>query len=247
MPLWIGSPTDVRQDDAARQALADTNDIAHYDQDTGITKVPHERWLQAQDFEATGWLRCWTGEHDDRNHEHAALFDGYRALGEDLGDVLEVGCGPFTQLQTIIRPGNQRHIKTVTLLDPLLSRYLSHPHCFYRSCQFLDLPTTFLPIQAETLQDREVYDTVISINVLEHVQDAQQVLDNIWQALRPGGTIVLGERAWDRYDPQELYDAGHPIRVTTRFLHAFRDRFRVQFKNGTYFIGVKPTLERGEG
>ena len=44
-----------------------------------------------------------------------------------------------------------------------------------------------LPIRAEELAVRDAYDFAFSINVLEHVDDVEGVLDRVVEALRPGG------------------------------------------------------------
>lgn len=70
----------------------------------------------------------------DRNQEHEIGFNYYADVPLNLGNVLEVGCGPFTQLITIL---NNRAAKSITLLDPLLNSYLSLPNCTYKDKRLL--------------------------------------------------------------------------------------------------------------
>jgi SAM-dependent methyltransferase len=43
----------------------------------------------------------------------------------------------------------------------------------------------------EELAYREEFDTVLVVNVLDHVRAPDRVLDRCWRALRPGGTLVV--------------------------------------------------------
>jgi hypothetical protein len=110
MPVWVGSPEDVRHDQDALAALLAKNDQRFYNPTLGVVRVDVRRWLAAQGYESRGWLHCWSDQADDRSDDHAALFDGYKALKNDLGWVLEIGCGPFTQLKTILKGRTAHHI-----------------------------------------------------------------------------------------------------------------------------------------
>ena len=52
-------------------------------------------------------------------------FRRYRSLPSRLGHVLELGCGPFTQLKGILQQtGREWEVDSVTLADPILVCYL---------------------------------------------------------------------------------------------------------------------------
>ena len=76
-----------------------------------------------QEWEAALWSASAAGVTTDRNEHHKRHFDNYAEVPRQLGHVVEVGCGPFTQLQTIL-PGRPRPA-SITLLDPLLEKYAS--------------------------------------------------------------------------------------------------------------------------
>lgn len=237
MPTWVGSPERVCEGAEAEANIAQVNDGKYYTQpELGIIKVDWDRWKAAQNFERQGWTVCWSDSQSDRNHEHHALFKGYEALPRHLGHMIEVGCGPFTQSATILETHTA---DSITLLDPLLESYPGLPHCSYKSGKLRGLPTTFMPFMAELLEDKEKYDTLVCINVLEHVMDAYLVLDNIHQALKPGGILVMGERTHDEFEPHKSYDVGHPICIKTPVLQAYKCRFNILYENGDYFIGTK--------
>lgn len=221
--IWIGSPTDVRYQKDAEAALIKINDSKYWDDENGIITVDHDRWKKAQQFESAGWLTHWRDANSDRNDEHQRGFNNYAAVPKNLGDVIEIGCGPFTQLKTIQQ---NRKIISVTLLDPLLERYHQLPNCTYKDGQFMDLPTTLICTPAEQLKPVGKFDTAICINVLEHVQDVPKILLALHQCLRPKGILIFGERVYDGLNINDIYDIGHPVRmkkiVVTDFLKQFR-------------------------
>lgn len=244
--IWIGSPLDVRQGANADEALANKSDAEFWDDETGITKVDHQRWKDAQKFESEGWLHHWRTASSDRNDIHRDGFDGYKDVPQDLGRVLEIGCGPFTQLQTIMEG---RTITDVTLLDPLLEQYKQLPHCAYKENKFRDYKTKLICSQAENLHGIEEMDTAICINVLEHVQDVGLILSKLHRIIKPGGIVIFGERCYDGLDINAVYDVGHPIRVKMKVFQdweeAFEPLYRVVPTLGNplaqehYFIGKK--------
>lgn len=235
--IWVGGPDDVRHGEAAKSALAQCNDSRYWTAESGVVRVDRERWQAAQRYEARGWLECWRGVAGDRNDEHLAGFNGYANLKHNLGSVLEMGCGPFTQLQTILRDRIATHI---TLLDPLLKQYRSLAHCPYKNGTFYGYPADLRAVMGEELLDTETFDTIICINVLEHVMDAEVVLNNIHRALKSGGTLVFGERHYDQRNQLLVYDVGHPILVHKIVLDRFKSRFTPIYDNDIYFIGTKP-------
>lgn len=236
---WVGSPETIHTGEAAAKAILTQNDNKYYNHKTGITQVDIERWNQAQKFEKQGWLECWPYAADDRSQEHLHLFNNYTALKPNLGNLIEIGCGPFTQSQTIIK---NRTITHITLSDPLLESYKQLQHCPYKTGQFLNHPTTLRTEMAEHITDTETYDTLICINVLEHVQNANTILQVIHKALKKNGTLILGERTFDNLNPMESYDIGHPIHIKSCIIHNFTKQFQIIYQNQEhtgYFIGNK--------
>jgi len=233
-PIWIGSPIDVRSGDTALEALAKDNDQHYWQEDVGIVQVDEQRWKQAQQYEADTWMKHHLSASSDRHYEHAKLFNNYQALPDNLGDLLEIGCGPFTQTSMI----TQRHTaKSITLLDPLLEQYKQHPHCLYNK---LSPAPTLIAKRGEDLDLVGQFDTIICINVLEHVQDAMKVLANIKRALKSGGIIIMGETTYDGLNVNITYDVGHPIRVKSAVLNDFKKDMVILFINGDYFIAKQP-------
>lgn len=237
--LFISSPNDVLRGDAARVALEDTNDTFYHTEGKGVLSVPPDRWQQAQAYERDTWLTHGLMLTEDRNAEHAANFGNYEVLPTHLGDVIELGCGPFTNWRLIQR---NHTADDVTLLDPLADEYQAHhPHCSYRFGGEIDnrsYPVRWVNSAIENFVTKSKFDTVIMVNVLPHCFDIDGVFQWINSHLKRGGHLILGEPARD-IDPAELYDVGHPLSFNQGVIDAFLKGYRAKFHNGDYFIGVK--------
>lgn len=127
--VHIDSNVNILHGEEARQRLAQENDRAYLTNGRGVTRVDHTRWKKAQQAEHTHWFHHSITADSDRNEGHFEGFNGYRALrGRQFENAIELGCGPFTNMRLI---ADVCRVKQTTLLDPLIARYLSHPHCGY--------------------------------------------------------------------------------------------------------------------
>ncbi len=245
-PLFISSPVSVLTGDAARVALETTNDSAYYIEGKGVLSVPLERWQYAQAYERYTWLTQGLSLTEDRNTEHAAGFDGYKSLPQNVGHIIEVGCGPFTNMIHIIP---DRETNSISLLDPLASSYLRHPHCTYRDGTLLKRSVELIPFAIEMYHHhsyggqfntpyKQQYDTVVMVNVLSHCLDAATVFTWVNAHLMWGGSLVFHEPARD-IDVRSVWDVGHPLSYTQDVIDEFLSGYIPTYKNGDYFIGVK--------
>lgn len=234
MAVWIGAPNCVHTGQSARLLLEKDNDYRFHSSEFGIIKINRNRWIKAQQYELNGWTKYWLDKNNDRADEHARLFNDYIDLPINLGSVCEVGCGPFTQLQTISR---NRVLTEVTLIDPLIDHYRKLINCPYANGSFNDLPTKLITNILENFTN-EKFDTVICINVIEHVRDAILALGNILKIIKSNGILIFGERSHDDFDPKEHFDVGHPIRLKTPILQEFKEKFNNSYHNDYYFIGT---------
>lgn len=234
MPIFVADPVTVYQGEEARQRLQDTND-AEFAGDDGITQVNLERWQQAQEYERDTWLVYNPEATQDRNDEHAAAFDGYAALPDNLGDVLEIGAGPFTNIHHLpIRCV----LRSVTLIDPLIEDYQQHPNCGYKDGMYRDIETSLIAKPIEEYKGRKKFDTIILINTIASCYDASAVCNKVHGLLKSGGYLVWGEMPRE-HDPMDLYDVGHPLALKASFIEGFLSGFEEVYRNGWYFIGRK--------
>ena len=218
---------------------------------TGVTVIPFSIWKTAQVAES----RAWKGNsgNSDRSDEHKEGFQGYHILnGLYLGDVIEVGAGPWTQTRAILDSFEiENTVRSFTIHEPSAHFYKQNtPSCAYKSGRlekmnkngFYSFPVTVFGEKGESLTDRQTqYDTLVAINVIEHVQNAYEYLKGLHKTLKPGGLLIFHERFFD--DPvsgdkvlgRNLY---HPIRITKFVLDVFLDQFDVLMKNENPTTGM---------
>jgi SAM-dependent methyltransferase len=203
--------------------------------DSSVRSVSRERWLEAQTWErdlwatsaqrtgwrrvawpvlrpvlrAVGWKRAWG---DDWNYWWAERFDHYDFLPEELGDYIEVGCGPYTNTRLIMRG---RSARRVVCSDPLADTYLQLSDRWLSMAHRKGLvevdnhPIEELPFEPGS------FDVVVMNNVLDHVRDADLCLERALGLLRPGGIFVFGQDLSNDDDVEfHPYDVGHPIRLS---------------------------------
>jgi SAM-dependent methyltransferase len=201
---------------------------------SSVRSVTRERWLEAQAWErelwvtshrrrgwrrvawpllkpllrAARWKRAWG---DDWNHWWADHFNRYDFLPTDLGDYIELGCGPYTNTRLIL-PG--RTARRVVCSDPLAGTYVSLRDRWlaaaHRSGRVeIDThPIEELPFAPGS------FDVVVMNNVLDHVRDADLCLRRAVELLRPGGIFVFGQDLSNDEDVRRHpVDIGHPIRL----------------------------------
>jgi len=201
-----------------------------------ITRVDHRRWLEAQQFE-TEFAHSSRHERDDWNLWWRDQFEGYEALaGRSFSRVLEVGAGPNTNVRLIAPLIELDHL---FLEDPLMMQYLAaefQTPSLRASLRPRQSPSPLVQLVSdnrfsvdlssamlESLPHRtSSIDLLVCINVLDHVQNADQCLDEMRRVLRPGGILVLGQDLSNDEDlrlaPDSYQDIGHPIKVDDLYL-----------------------------
>lgn len=188
----------------------------------GSARVPMERWRLAQLAESILWQQKGARAKKticDRCREHLDNFEQYRAV-KHLGHVAEVGCGPFTQVRTLLeaRPDLVNTAKSITLADPGMDGYLKMKACPYRHGHLNGISVFPYTCGAEEFPFVEAFDTVVMLNVIEHAWDAFAVLSSVYAVLKPGGQFLFHERLLDLSLQSEVF---HPIRLEQHFYATF--------------------------
>ena len=100
------------------------------------------------------------------------------------GNVLEIGAG-MGNLTTHLLPRSQYEVSDINVyyLDYLKNYCLSKP--------YLKVETIDLNKEDDFVPHHNQFDTLICVNVLEHVEDDLTGLKNIYSALKPGGCAVI--------------------------------------------------------
>ena len=114
-PGWTGKPSCQEREqkpvpscipsESTSGPRGNTFDLCYWSTEHGIARVPRERWERAQAVERALWSNM--GGSNDRSDAHEAAFNGYRMIPDQLGDVIELGCGPWTQLEWMLQKGER--------------------------------------------------------------------------------------------------------------------------------------------
>jgi SAM-dependent methyltransferase len=196
--------------------------------------VSEERWKQAQAWEAAFWrsqnpapqqtlvarakrlVKRVLGMHqeqpgDDWNYWWAEQFDGYEALPQKFDSVIELGCGPYTNLRVILQG---REARRVVCSDPLAPEYLKFEERWLaQAMRRSAVEVDDHPIEACVFA-AESFELVVMINVLDHVRDAMECLRQATRIARRGGWFVVGQDLSNEEDVARTgEDIGHPIRI----------------------------------
>eukprot|EP00041_Stephanoeca_diplocostata_P009768 m.152354 g.152354 ORF g.152354 m.152354 type:complete len:710 (+) comp17891_c0_seq2:509-2638(+) len=259
-PGWTGEHCESGRDSTCKN---DQDLRCLYSEMGGVLRTPPALWKQASKAELAGWIRLrktW----NDRSEEHENSFDGYKTLlqRQKLGDVMEIGCGPFTQSNWIMDV-TKINATSITLVDPNVLNYATKvENCAYKGGQLRGLPTRLFASGGEAARFEQNYDTIVMINVIEHCYDAYKIFANLHGSLRPGGILVLHDRWYDTvlengdfFDKAKHDSIGrekHPIRPKRVFFEHFIRQFDVLYRTdttplmskrgdtGTYVILQKP-------
>ena len=102
-----------------------------------------------------------------------------------MGDsVLEIGAG----LGNLTQKLTPRKSYTISDMDPLHLEYLRNRFRFFPSMEVrkvdLENPADFDPLEGR-------FDSIVCLNVLEHVEKEGQALENMYRSLRPGGSAII--------------------------------------------------------
>ena len=156
-------------------------------------------------------LRQAVGTGDDWNHWWMQKFNNYREIPKALDQVIELGCGPFTNVRLIRK---RRTIRRIVCSDPLARDYVSFggfwlAEAYRRGLVEVDFsPAEDLPFESAS------FDLVVMINVLDHVRDSDACLRSAERICRPGAYLILGQDLTSEDDIVRIGDdVGHPIRV----------------------------------
>jgi arsenite methyltransferase len=128
----------------------------------------------------------------------------HEALGAQPGDrVLDAGCGPgFYVAEILERVGPKGSVAGVDASAPMLG--LAAKRCEgHDNASFYEGDVTALPVP-----DAE-FDRVLSVQVLEYVDDIPAALAELLRVLRPGGRAVIWDVdwatvSWHSEDPERM-------------------------------------------
>jgi SAM-dependent methyltransferase len=213
--------------------------------DVGTAIIPTSIWRAAQQAEGNVW--AGSGMNGDRYHDHWAGYMDFLCQPRKFGDVIEFGAGPWTQFRGLLFKGNvpDSSVASYTILEPGANDYIARsPNCAYKTGRLQTLkdakvfhafPMSVISEPGEVGKDKgKQYDTVVSINVIEHVHNAFQYLTSLYDTLKPGGVLIFH----DRYYPNPVFgdrilgrNPFHPIRLSKAVMDWFLSHFDIAFNN----------------
>lgn len=132
---------------------------------------------------------------------------------------------------------------------PNIHRYTRMPGCLYKTGFLRDVPVTLVDATAQSLNTTNAYDTVLIVNVIEHVMDAFDFVTACYRSLRPGGLLIFAEQYFEDPDEASTQVLGsgmlHPIRLKRQFVEKFLAHFDKVYQ--APFEETKRAEERGLG
>ncbi|HZE98337.1 MAG TPA: glycosyltransferase [Planctomycetota bacterium] len=117
--------------------------------------------------------------------QKASRYNGwvYQMLRPYIGqDILEVGSGIGNMTRYFVGHGRV----TATDISPFCLRELERTYAEHE-----DVRVQRLDISRNSYPEFEIYDTIICLNVLEHIEDDVEALRNMRKLLKPGGRLLL--------------------------------------------------------
>ena len=222
----------------AENMFSKMNDIQYLTKD-GIIKVDIERWKIAQKYENKTWMIQGLEGNDDHNVKNVEMLNNFKDLeGLSFGSAIELGCGPFTNMRLFLN--SFPDIKEVVLVDPLLSSYLNHPNCSYKNAIMNNRKIEIFSLPIENLNIDKKYDVVMMINVLEHCYDVNIILNKVVSLMKKGTIFIFSDMMLDFSEidrmTRSVWDAGHPIRISTEYMNRFFDLFETIYRKDNQLI-----------
>lgn len=123
---------------------------------------------------------------DQANHPYLSwqLEQFAPVLGQRI---LEIGCG----VGGIAKLLGERERYVGVEIEAELAEYASERFASQPECSFVHADVATLPADTVAALQAEQFDTIVSINVLEHIEDDRSALQHMASLLEPGGRLAL--------------------------------------------------------
>lgn len=210
------------QGDQSEKGIRCTNLCRSNNQVGAPYSIPLE-WRDNNNWKQIGFYRkelTIASERRRSNHliERLDEFaEGYNSWGwlnnSHLGDVIEFGAGGYTQIRNVLERTRGVTLSSISLLDPQIHSYRKIQGCSYEAGNLTVRPQRKSTVDRETswpthliestVEDfgraarGQVFDTVISMNVLVYAQNATAFLQTLHDSLRQGGLLLFHDRWFD--------------------------------------------------
>lgn len=208
------------------------------------------RWKIAQKAELNWWKKYLknrpTPEYLAWKKDYWEDFMSRINIHPDANDIcLDAGCGPAGINLAL------EHVQSVKAIDPLWNSYAEQLSVAQKVSAN---GHQFQQLLLEDLNETEVYNYVFCLNVINHVSDWEKATQNLWNALKPGGTLILSSDVhrfpWLRFPFRLMqWDILHPQQHSLDdYIHLFQRtmpdyKMKIQLKHSSkgvfdYYIFV---------
>lgn len=182
---------------------------------------PKSGHLTLESMSKASWYNTWTTQ----------IFKTYLK-----GDILEVGCGIGSFTKTLTSYGNVYAFDTDRTSVSLTKKAVKNAK------------VGFGDIEEGTYFFKKTFDTVVCINVLEHVKQDQKALSHMVSLLKPKGTLILLVPAHPMLFGDIDQAIGHYRRYTKKDIQTMlkKNKLKITYIRGINFLGALGWLISGK-
>jgi len=195
-------------------------------------EIPKDAWAsESQQME----LKLWEANNigDDWNMWWKMKFDHYVSVAnEKVESIAEVGCGPIAKNIQFVVQALQNKPTKYFLSDPLLKDYvnMNRPVASFA----MDVKATLSAKPLEEWTTKEPVDMIVCINVLDHVYSMPKCMESLYNNLKKGGILVLGndltnQEDFDKTPKDDPHGMMHPIRFDHEDAKPFLSKYEPVF------------------
>jgi len=159
----------------------------------------HEKYHEALVEKYTSERQVFNSFRKFRIH---ALNRGIKHFGSLSGDVLEIGAGDGWCSAYVLKNYKVNSIHTMEITEAATNRLI--PHVF-DICGVDKSRATLIRGSFNQIDSTDAYDHILSMGAIHHSENLQLTLDNVYNALKPGGVFIAQEPGMIDSTPNSFY------------------------------------------
>lgn len=162
-----------------------------------------------------------------------------------IGKTIEIGSGIGNITSFFVKQGFE--ITATELREEYVNK-LKSKFCIYPNCRVVQMDASVADFDVINKSFLGCYDTIYTINVIEHIEDDRGVIRNASSMLRPGGKLIVLVPAYQSlYNKLDL-SLGHYRRYSKRQLAVLFEQSGLTVERDFYFnfVGIFGWLISGK-